>query len=105
MAVMGEGFGRYELLSKLASGATAEIYLARSTGTAGFEKLVVIKRITASSVNDRNLVSAFIDEAKLAATLRHPNIASVVDLGGEDGNYFFAMEYVHGQDLRRIRVE
>ena len=93
---MGEGFGRYELLRKLATGATAEIFLARSTGTAGFEKLVVIKRITASSVHDKNLVSAFLDEAKLAAALRHANIASVVDIGGEDGVYFIAMEYVHG---------
>jgi serine/threonine-protein kinase len=102
---MTEGFGRYELLSKLATGATAEIFLARSTGTAGFEKLVVIKRITPSAAQDRMLVSAFLDESRLAATLRHNNIATVVDIGGEDGNYFIAMEYVHGQDLRRIRVE
>jgi serine/threonine-protein kinase len=101
----GENLGKYQILRKLATGETAEIYLARSTGTAGFEKLVVIKRILPHAAQDKALVDMFLDEAKLAATLRHPNIASVIDVDNDDDSYFFAMEHVHGQDVRRIRVE
>jgi serine/threonine-protein kinase len=101
----GEHLGKYQVLRKLATGDMAEIYLARSTGTAGFEKLVVIKRILPTAAQDTQLVSMFLDEAKLAATLRHPNIASVIDVDSDDDSYFFAMEHVFGQDMRRIRVE
>src|SRR5438105_14788835 len=97
----GESLGKYQILRKLATGGMAEIYLARSTGTAGFEKLVVIKRILPSAAQDKTLVRMFFDEAKLAATLRHPNIASVIDVAAAGDTYFFAMEHVHGQDARR----
>jgi serine/threonine protein kinase len=101
----GESLGKYEILRKLATGGMAEIYLARSTGTAGFEKLVVIKRILPSAAQDTVLVSMFLEEAKLAAKLRHPNIASVIDVAADGNSYFFAMEHVHGQDVRRVRLE
>ncbi|MDQ3340141.1 MAG: serine/threonine protein kinase [Myxococcota bacterium] len=95
--------GKYELLRKLATGGMAEIYLARTRGQANFEKLVVVKRILPSVANDPAFVRMFLDEARLAATLRHPNIADVYEVGEEDGSPFFAMEFIHGQDVRAIK--
>src|SRR6187551_1601245 len=101
----GAVVGKYEIMRRLAVGGMAEIYLARVTGAAGFEKLVVLKRILPSVAEDPSFVHMFLDEAKLAATLRHPNIADVYDVGEDDGTYFFTMEYVYGQDVRAIRHE
>jgi serine/threonine protein kinase len=101
----GTAIGKYEILRKLAMGGMAEIYLARVSGTAGFEKLVVLKRILPTIAEDPKLVQMFLDEARLAATLRHPNIADVYDVGDDDGIVFFTMEFVHGQDVRTIRID
>ncbi len=95
--------GKYEILRKLAMGGMAEIYLARARGQAGFEKLVVIKRILPTVANDPKFVQMFLDEARLAATLQHPNIADVYEVGEHEGSPFFAMEFVHGQDVRTMR--
>ncbi len=100
----GTTLGKYEILRKIATGGMAEIYLARSRGAAGFEKLVVIKRILPNVAEDPTFVQMFLDEARLAATLQHPNIADVYDVGEAEGTPFFAMEYVHGQDVRNIRM-
>jgi len=99
----GTVLGKYEILRKLAVGGMAEIYLARQRGTAGFEKLVVIKRILPNVAEDPTFVQMFLGEARLAATLQHPNIADVYDVDEFEGAPFFAMEYVHGQDVRHIR--
>jgi tRNA A-37 threonylcarbamoyl transferase component Bud32 len=82
----------------------AEIYLARFAGTAGFEKLIVIKRIKPTVAQDRAALAMFLDEARLAATLHHSNIAEVIDVGESNDNYFFAMDYVYGRDLRSVRA-
>lgn len=80
----------------------AEIFLARSSGIGGFEKLVVIKRILPQHADNEEFVRMFLDEARLAATLNHPNIAQVYDIDCEAGTYFFTMEYVRGEDVRTI---
>jgi serine/threonine protein kinase len=98
----GTPVGKYEIVRKIATGGMAEIYLARARGTAGFEKLVVLKRILPHLASDPSFVNMFLDEARLAATLQHPNIADVYDVG-DDGAYFFTMEYIHGQDVRALR--
>src|SRR5215471_6964681 len=100
----GTTLGKYEILRRLATGGMAEIYLARVRGTAGFEKVVVLKRILPNVAEDPTFVQMFLDEARLAATLQHPNIADVYDVGEEGGIYFFAMEFVHGQDSRSIHA-
>ena len=100
----GTQLGKYEILRKLATGGMAEIYLARIRGQAGFEKLVVLKRILPNFAVDPQFVQMFLDEARLAATLRHPNIADVFDIGEVDNTLFFTMEYIHGQDVRSIRT-
>jgi len=100
----GTSIGKYEILRKLATGGMAEIYLARVRGTAGFEKLVVLKRILPQFAEDPTFVQMFLDEARLAATLRHPNIADVYDVGEAEGSFFFTMEFIHGEDARTIRI-
>ncbi len=95
-------FGKYTLIRKLASGGMAELFLAIQKSVAGFEKLVVIKRILPANNQDRAFIDMLLHEARVAATLSHPNIVQVFDVGSVDGTYFIAMEHVHGEDLRSI---
>ncbi len=80
----------------------AEVYLARAEGIEGFEKIVVIKRIRPDLTGDRSTTRMFLHEARLAATLEHPNIAHVHEIDIVQGHYFFVMEYVQGADLRQV---
>jgi len=96
-------FGKYQLLDKIAVGGMAELYRAKLTGEQGFEKLIAIKKILPNLSEEENLITAFIDEAKLAALLHHENIVQIYDFGSMDGQYFIAMEYLFGKDLRIIR--
>jgi serine/threonine protein kinase len=95
-------FGKYTLVRKLATGGMAELFLAIQKSVAGFEKLVVIKRILPAMNHDRAFVDMLLHEARIAATLSHPNIVQVFDVGTFDDTYFLAMEHVHGEDLRSI---
>ena len=98
----GERFGDYVLLQKIAQGGMAELFLAKRRGVEGFEKTVAIKRILPELSWNREFVSMFINEAKIAARLSHPNIVQIFDFGKIDNYYFIAMEYVHGENLRAI---
>ena len=95
-------FGKYQLLDKIAVGGMAELFRAKLTGAQGFEKLIAIKKILPNLSREENLVTAFIDEAKLAALLHHENIIQIYDFGSMDDQYFIAMEYLFGKDLRTI---
>ncbi len=94
--------GKYRIIRRLAEGGMGEIFLARSEGSSGFEKVVVLKRILQQNMTDREAVRMFLDEARLMATLGHPNIVQVYDFGTAGGAHFFTMEYIHGEDLGRI---
>ena len=80
----------------------ADIFLARATSEAEVERHVVLKRVLASRSRDPHFAKMFLDEARLASQLHHPNIAQVHDIGKLAGSYFFTMEYVHGEDVRHI---
>jgi serine/threonine-protein kinase len=95
-------FGKYTLLRVLAKGGMAELFLAIQKSVAGFEKLIVIKRILPSMNQDRAFIEMLLHEARIAATLSHPNIVQIFDVGQADGLYFIAMEHVHGEDIRSI---
>ena len=95
-------FGRYQLLKRLAAGGMAEVYLARQSGLEGFEKLVVLKRILPHLAESDEFVNMFLQEARTAARLNHANIVQIFDVGREQDFYFIAMEYVHGEDVRRV---
>jgi serine/threonine-protein kinase len=94
--------GRYEVISHLATGGMAQIYLARQTGLGSFERHVVLKTILRERAADQRFVTMFLDEAKLAATLNHQNVAQVYEVDQADGAYFMAMEFVHGENARAI---
>ncbi len=94
--------GRYEILGHLATGGMARIYLAKAGGIGAFERYVVLKTILPDRATDQRFVTMFLDEARLAATLNHQNIAQVYEVDEADGNLFITMEYVHGENLRTI---
>jgi len=98
----GSASSQYDLLARLAAGGMAEIFLARANSLAGFERYVVLKRIRPERGDDARWVAMFLDEARLAAQLQHPNIAQVFDLGRIGDEYFYTMEYVHGEDVLDI---
>ena len=83
---------RYEPLKKLATGGMAEIFLAKQSGLEGFEKVVVLKRILPHLASDDEFVSMFLDEARIAAKLSHPNVVQIYDLGKADDTFYIAME-------------
>src|SRR5260221_3913239 len=91
------------MLGRLPGGGMAGIFLARSTSDAGVERYVVLKRVLAERSRDPHFATMFLDEARLAAQLQHPNIAQVHDIGKIAGAYFYTMEYVHGEDLRHVQ--
>lgn len=95
-------FGKYTLINRIAVGGMAEIFLARQAGLEGFEKTIVIKRIRPHLSKQPSFVKMFLNEAKLAAQLNHPNVVQIYDLGKIGETYFIAMEYIFGRDMRRI---
>ena len=97
-----ERLGRYTVLRHLASGGMADVMLARTDGIEGFERHVVVKRIRAEHAKDQRFIKMFLDEARVAASLHHANIVQVHDIGEANGEFFFSMEYIHGEDLRKL---
>ncbi len=96
---MSERYGDYELLRLIATGGMAEIYLARHGGMAGLSRMVVVKRMLPQLAVRPDFVRMFLDEARLAAKLNHPNIVQVFNLGEVDQSYYIAMEFVDGPHL------
>jgi serine/threonine protein kinase len=94
--------GKYEVLSPLATGGMARIFVGRTTGIGAFERYVVLKIILAEKATDISSINMFLDEARLASSLNHQNVAQVFDVGQHDGIHFLAMEFVHGQDVRSV---
>ena len=99
---MGERFANYEILGRLAAGGMAEVLLAKQQGLGGFERLVCLKRILPHLSGQEEFLKMFQDEARIAANLIHPNVAQIYDIGQSGEHYYIAMEYVRGQDLRRV---
>ncbi|HEY5936704.1 MAG TPA: serine/threonine-protein kinase [Kofleriaceae bacterium] len=101
-AEVGSTANNYQILARLALGGMAEIFLARGISTTGVERYCVLKRILRDRASDVHFVRMFLDEARLAAQLQHPNVAQVYDIGKLGDSYFFTMEYVHGETIRAI---
>ena len=88
---MGERFGQYELFEKIAAGGMAEIFFGRLVGVQGFARNVVVKRMLPELSVRPDFVEMFLDEARLAANLNHPNLVQVYDLGEVEKAFFMAM--------------
>lgn len=99
----GSTLDRYELLCPLAEGGMATVWLARMHGKRGFEKLVAIKTIKAELVDDPRFEEMFLDEARIASGIAHPNVAQIIDLGEKNGVLYLVMEWVDGESLAKIR--
>jgi serine/threonine protein kinase len=99
--VTGERFGKYLLIGEIATGGMAEVFLAVHKGLEGFTKVVVIKRVLQHLSRNPDFVRMFIDEARLAARLEHPNIVRTYEFGEVAGQYYTVMEYLPGEDLFR----
>ena len=99
---MQKELGKYKILKEIATGGMAEIHIAKSTAQEGNERLFVIKMIRSGIKKNREVVHLFLNEARIATQLVHPNIVQMVDFGYCDGNYFMAMEYIHGKNLYTI---
>ena len=99
---MGETFGRYQLLGLLGQGGMGRLYIAERRGIQGFVKIVALKRIQPHLADSKQLREMFLNEARIAARLEHPNIVATYELGEVDGKYFISMEYLPGEDLSAI---
>lgn len=96
----GRVLGRYEVLTQLASGGMAAVYIARAIGVAGFERLVAVKVLHPHLAYEEEFISMFLDEARLAARIRHPNVVPTLDISDSGGDgYFLVMEYIEGDHL------
>jgi eukaryotic-like serine/threonine-protein kinase len=98
----GAMIGRWEVIRRLGSGGMADVYLAASKGEAGFEKTVAIKVMHPFLARNPRAVDHFLDEARLAARISHPNVVAIQDLGKIGNDYVIVMEYVDGVDLERL---
>ncbi len=96
------GTGHYVLLERIGIGGMAEVFRASARGAEGFERPIAIKRILPNLSEDPEFVRMFVDEAKIAVQLQHPNIVQIFDLGRNERTYFIVMEFVHGRDLRAL---
>lgn len=94
--------GKYHLIAFLARGGMADVYLGVVRGLVGFSKLLVIKELRHDATDDETYVGMFMDEARLAARLNHPNVVQTIEVGEEGARRFIAMEYLDGQPLNRV---
>jgi serine/threonine-protein kinase len=99
---MHETFGRYRLLGLLGQGGMGRLYIAERRGVQGFVKIVALKRILPHLADSAQLRDMFLNEARIAARLEHPNIVATYELGEVEGKYFISMEYLPGEDLSAV---
>jgi serine/threonine protein kinase len=97
-----ERFGKYRSLGRIGQGGMADVFLALGRGPAGFNKLVVIKRLRETVASDEAFRDMFLDEARLAARLNHPNVVQTYEVFEDAGAFFITMEYLEGQPLGRL---
>ncbi len=93
---------RYELVAEIASGGMATVYLARLSGVGGFQRFVAIKRLHPHLAAENEFVEMFLDEARLAAGIHHPNVVPILEVGASDRGYYLVMEYIEGDTLARF---
>lgn len=98
----GERLDRFELVAELASGGMATVYLARLSGVAGFQRLVAIKRLHPHLAKEPDFIEMFLDEARLAARIHHPNVVPIQEVGESKSGYYLVMDYVEGDTLARL---
>ena len=94
--------GRYALYDKIAAGGMATVHFGRLLGPIGFSRTVAIKRMLPQFVSDPGFVSMFVDEARLASRIRHPNVIPTLDVVSQENELFLVLDYVHGETLSQL---
>jgi serine/threonine-protein kinase len=97
-----ERIGRYELIAEIASGGMATVYLARLSGVGGFQRNVALKRLHPHLAQDHEFIQMFLDEARLAASIHHPNVVPILDVDEDPGGHFLVMDYVEGDTFATL---
>jgi len=97
-------FDKYEIIKRLAVGGMGEIFLARQRGFAGFDRLAIIKTLLPDLADQEGCIEQFLDEARVAATLNHPNIVCIYEVGLWEGVHFIAMEYINGESIAQLKA-
>ena len=106
MSLVGSRVGRFEIIAEIGSGGMASVYLARATGSAGrsgFRRLHAIKVMHPHLSQDEQFVDMFLDEARVAATIHHPNVVPIIDVGNDDGLIYLVMDYIEGDTLDAVQ--
>src|SRR5205809_4289494 len=98
----GRSVGRYILHGELAAGGMATVHFGRLVGPVGFSRTVAIKRLHAQYAKDPEFVAMFLDEARLASRIQHPNVVTTLDVVNLPSEVFLVMEYVQGESLSRL---
>jgi len=93
---------RYELMGEIASGGMATVYLARLLGMGGFQRFVAMKRLHPHLASEKEFVEMFLDEARIAARIHHPNVVPILEVGASTVGYYLVMEYIEGDTLARL---
>ncbi len=105
-SLAGRRLGRYEVLARLATGGMAAVYIARAIGVAGFERLFAVKVLHPHLAHEEEFVTMFLDEARLAARIRHPNVVATIDISDtQDAGYYLVMDYIEGDHLGALMRE
>jgi serine/threonine protein kinase len=95
-------FGKYEIQHRLAIGGMGEVFYAVQKGVPGFERPVILKSLLPDLAVQDGFIEQFLDEARVAATLNHPNVVSIYEVGQWSGTYYLAMEYIRGRNLAQL---
>jgi len=98
----GERLDRFELIAEIATGGMATVFLARLDGVAGFQRFYAIKRLHPHLANDAEFVDMFLDEARLAAQIHHPNVVPILEVGTSPEGYYLVMDYIEGATAARL---
>src|SRR5258708_17783551 len=100
--MMGEMLDRFEPIVELASGGMATVILARLGGVGGFQRLYAIKRLHEHLATNAEFVEMFLDEARLAARIHHPNVVPILEIGATEARYYLVMEYIEGDTAAHL---
>src|SRR5687768_14254765 len=99
---MYEQTGKFRDIAELGKGGMGEVFLTVASGPVGFNKLLVVKRLRESLASDPEFLRMFLNEARLAARLNHPNIVQTYEVGFDGSRHYIAMQYLQGQSLNRL---
>ena len=102
MGSHGRRLGRFELVAEMATSDVATFYLGRLTEMGGFQRLIAIKRLHPHLMWEPEIVEAFVESARLAALVRHPNVVPVLEVNTGDAGYYIVSEHVQGATLARL---